>query len=169
MMDHCDELYDITDEYTDRWLSSAHALLEECLGRKEDSVDGDISSTSRTVGHINVLVTSGALIPSLVKCLLFRLNDFIAHNNVYSSWEVGKLQCFKWIKERYDNQNIRFCVIGDGWEECVAAQTMQWPFIKIDLHPRSSHRFPGLTLKTIGYYFSVVYGSPEAEDDKEQS
>ncbi|XP_021895607.1 uncharacterized protein LOC110812959 isoform X3 [Carica papaya] len=81
MMDHCDELYDITDEYTDRWLSSAHALLEECLGRKEDSVDGDISSTSRTVGHINVLVTSGALIPSLVKCLLFRLNDFIAHNN----------------------------------------------------------------------------------------
>lgn len=31
--------------------------------------------------HINLLVTSGSLIPSLVKCLLFRLDNMIAHEN----------------------------------------------------------------------------------------
>ncbi|KAK8505668.1 hypothetical protein V6N13_073356 [Hibiscus sabdariffa] len=36
-----------------------------------------------------------------------------------------------WIKER-------FCAIGDGWEECEAAQAMNWPFIKVDLRPNSS-------------------------------
>ncbi|KAJ4728714.1 Eyes absent protein, partial [Melia azedarach] len=116
--------------------------------------------------HVNVLVTSGSLIPSLVKCLLFRLDNWIAHGNVYSSWEVGKLQCFQWIKERFSDPNVRFCVIGDGWEECEAAQTMQWPFVKIDLGPDSSHRFPGLTLRTLGCYFSVVYGSPDDENDE---
>ncbi|XP_034711852.1 eyes absent homolog isoform X2 [Vitis riparia] len=103
-----DDLYDMTDSYTDRWLSS-----------------------------------------------------------VYSSWEVGKLQCFSWIKERFSGPNVRFCVIGDGWEECEAAQTMRWPFVKIDLRPGSSHRFPGLTLRTVGHYFSIVYGIPDAENDDE--
>ncbi|RVW49963.1 hypothetical protein CK203_017190 [Vitis vinifera] len=86
---------------------------------------------------------------------------------VYSSWEVGKLQCFSWIKERFSGPNVRFCVIGDGWEECEAAQTMRWPFVKIDLRPGSSHRFPGLTLRTVGHYFSIVYGIPDAENDDE--
>ena len=87
--------------------------------------------------------------------------------SVYSSWEVGKLQCFSWIKERFSSPNVRFCVIGDGWEECEAAQTMRWPFVKIDLRPGSSHRFPGLTLRTVGHYFSIVYGIPDAENDDE--
>ena len=60
-----------------------------------------------------------------------------------------------------------FCAIGDGWEECKAAQAMKWPFIKIDLHPSSSHRFPGLTLRTVGFYFSTVYGRPDSENDEE--
>lgn len=87
--------------------------------------------------------------------------------SVYSSWEVGKLQCFQWIKERFNNPNVQFCVIGDGWEECEAAQTMQWPFVKIDLGPGSCHRFPGLSLRTLGCYLSVVYGSPSDETDEE--
>lgn len=88
-------------------------------------------------------------------------------SSVYSSWEVGKLQCFEWIKARFNGPNVRFCVIGDGWEEGEAAQLMQWPFIKIDMRPGSSHRFPGLTLKTVGFYFSVVYGNSDAEDENE--
>ncbi|KAL4346755.1 hypothetical protein GQ457_17G020160 [Hibiscus cannabinus] len=43
-----------------------------------------------------------------------------------------------WIKERFDTRNIRFCGIGDGWEECEAARAMDWPFIKVDLRPNSS-------------------------------
>ena len=84
---------------------------------------------------------------------------------VYSSWDVGKLQCFSWIKERFSGPNVQFCVIGDGWEECEAAETLRWPFVKIDPKPEGFHRFPGLTLKTVGHYLSVVYGRPDAESD----
>ncbi|KAB2000493.1 hypothetical protein ERO13_D12G211900v2 [Gossypium hirsutum] len=171
MMDLWDALYKMTDEYTDGWLSSARALLEQCLAGNEDPTicntvaGGVVRSNATGSRHINVLVTSGSLIPSLVKCLLFRLDNLISHENVYSSWDVGKLQCFQWIKERFDNRNTRFCAIGDGWEECEAAQTMNWPFIKVDLRPNSSHRFPGLTLRTVGFYFSIVYGNPDSEND----
>lgn len=80
---------------------------------------------------------------------------------------MGKLQCFQWIKERFDSPNVRFCVIGDGSEECEAAQSMKWPFVKIDLQPGSPHRFPGLSLKTLGYYFSVIYGNSDSTSDEE--
>lgn len=80
---------------------------------------------------------------------------------------MGKVQCFQWIKERFADPNFRFCVIGDGWEECSAAQSMQWPFVQIDLRPGSSYRFPGLSLRTVGFYFSVVYGNDNIEQDEE--
>lgn len=85
--------------------------------------------------------------------------------SVYSSWEVGKLQCFSWIKERFNGPNVQFCVIGDGWEECEAAESMRWPFVKIDPLPSSFHRFPGLTPKDLGHYFSVVYGNCDEKDN----
>ncbi|KAK9021037.1 hypothetical protein V6N11_011045 [Hibiscus sabdariffa] len=171
MMNLWDALYKMTDEYTDGWLSSARALLEQCLSGNEDPTScntvagGVVSSNATGSRHINVLVTSGSLIPSLVKCLLFRLDNLISYENVYSSWDVGKLQCFQWIKERFDSRNTHFCAIGDGWEECEAAQAMNWPFIKVDLRPNSSHRFPGLTFRTVGFYFSIVYGNPDSEND----
>uniref|UniRef100_A0A1J3EDA3 protein-tyrosine-phosphatase n=1 Tax=Noccaea caerulescens TaxID=107243 RepID=A0A1J3EDA3_NOCCA len=161
-----DELYHVTDGYTDRWLSSARAFLEQCSCVKGESNDGT-SAIDQSSQDIHILVTSGALIPSLVKCLLFRLNTFIRHENVYSSIDVGKLQCFKWIKEQFNHPNFRFCAIGDGWEECAAAQAMQWPFVKIDLQPESSHRFPGVTPKTVSYYFAAVYGNSVADTNKE--
>lgn len=86
-------------------------------------------------------------------------------SSVYSSWEVGKPQCFSYIKERFTGPHVRFCVIGDGWEECEAAQTMKWPFVQIDPRPAGPHRFPGLTLKTLGHYFAVVYGNFDEEND----
>lgn len=168
---HWDDLYNTTDAYTDGWLSSARTFLEECSAGKEKTSDATADQIADSVAaksqHINVLVTSGSLIPSLVKCLLFRLDNLITHGNVYSSWEVGKRQCFQWIKGRFNSPNVRFCVIGDGWEECGAAEFMRWPFIKIDLRPGCSHRFPGLTLRTVGFYLSVVYGNSDLEGDKE--
>ncbi|XP_058765101.1 eyes absent homolog [Vicia villosa] len=166
-----DDLYSKTDEYTDKWLSSARAFLEECSDEKKDVVSstayGNTSTDSTNAKHqrVNVLVTSGSLIPSLVKCILFHLDSLITHENVYSSWDVGKTQCFRWIKERFNHPNVRFCVIGDGWEECEAAEIMRWPFIKIDPRPGKPHRFPGLTSKTVGHYFSVVY--PNNKNDEE--
>lgn len=80
---------------------------------------------------------------------------------------MGKLQCFLWIKERFQGPNVRFCVIGDGWEECEAAQSMNWPFVQIDPQPSSIHRFPGLTCADLRHYFSVVYGS--ADEDSENA
>ncbi|KAJ1428950.1 HAD-like superfamily [Sesbania bispinosa] len=168
-----DELYDKTDEYTDRWLSSARAFLKDCSGENKDSVSSmafantSTDSTNAKYQHVNVLVTSGSLIPSLVKCMLFHLDSLITHGNVYSSWEVGKTQCFQWIKERFNHPNVRFCVIGDGWEECKAAEIMRWPFVKIESGPGKPHRFPGLTVRTISHYFSVVYGRPANENDEE--
>lgn len=82
---------------------------------------------------------------------------------------MGKPQCFKWIKERFCDRNVQFCVIGDGWEECEAAQLMRWPFVQIGMQPGSCYRFPGLTLRTLGYYFAVVYGNPGSKNDEGKS
>ncbi|CAK9173382.1 unnamed protein product [Ilex paraguariensis] len=175
MIKFWDNLYDVTDSYTERWLSSARACLKQCSsGNNEllpslDVVDAIGDSSDTKFQDVNVLVTSGSLIPSLVKCLLFRLDDLITPENVYSSWEAGKLQCFLWIKERFNGTNVQFCVIGDGWEECEAAETMRWPFVKIDLRPGSYHRFPGLTLRELGHYFAVVYGNADEEKDEAAS
>ncbi|XP_078438311.1 eyes absent-like protein isoform X2 [Wolffia australiana] len=158
-----DDLYNLTDRYCDGWLSSARALLADICRRNLDSENG-VNSSSASCSRINVLVTSGSLIPSLVKCMLFRLDGLIPHENVYSSWEVGKLQCFKWIREQFPGPKTRFCVIGDGPEECSAAETMRWPFVQIDLVRRGSGlRFPGLTMKMLGYYIDAVYGDSDSD------
>ncbi|KAK9716223.1 hypothetical protein RND81_06G219300 [Saponaria officinalis] len=155
-IDQWNDVYEMTDSYTEGWLSSARTLLQHCASESEHE-------------SINILVTSGSLIPSLVKCLLFRLDNFITSENVYSAWDVGKLQCFSWIRERFNGPNVQFCVIGDGWEECEAAEILRWPFVKIEPKPDGFHRFPGLTLKTMGYYLSVVYGNSDAEHDNQVS
>lgn len=69
------------------YFNVARALLEHCSSGKEDSTsslgsaNSIIDSTDTKFQHVNVLVTSGSLIPSLVKCLLFRLDNWIAHGN----------------------------------------------------------------------------------------
>ncbi|KAG5154661.1 hypothetical protein JHK82_012630 [Glycine max] len=173
-----DELVSPHDDANKRKLAYRHRVIaqkylqeNECSGEDKDAVYSiafaNTSSNSTNAKHVNVLVTSGSLVPSLVKCMLFHLDSLITHGNVYSSWEVGKIQCFRWIKERFNHPNVRFCVIGDGWEECEAAEIMRWPFVKIDPRPGKLHRFPGLTLTTISHYFSVVYGRPDNENGEE--
>uniref|UniRef100_A0A803LU39 protein-tyrosine-phosphatase n=1 Tax=Chenopodium quinoa TaxID=63459 RepID=A0A803LU39_CHEQI len=90
-------------------------------------------------------------------------------SSVYSAWDVGKLRCFSWIKERFGGPDVQFCVIGDGWEECEAAEFLRWPFVKIDPKPDGHHRFPGLTRETVGHYLAVVYGRPDAETEDQDT
>ncbi|XP_019190891.1 PREDICTED: eyes absent homolog 4 [Ipomoea nil] len=167
------DLYDETDSYTDRWLSSARTCLEQCASANAELTPSDCSPIDANDGqgtkyqHVNVLVTSGTLIPSLVKCLFFRLGDIIPYENVYSAWNVGKMQCFTWIRERFSGPNVQFCVIGDGWEECEAAEAMRWPFVKIDPFSSKYHRFPGLTPKDLDLYLAVVYENRNDEKNKE--
>ncbi|KAI3851658.1 hypothetical protein MKX03_022303 [Papaver bracteatum] len=170
-MKQLDDLYELTDSYTDRWLSSARAFLEQSSEGKNSTphlaaANRVTESSDSKSDKVNILVTAGSLIPSLVKCFLFRLDDLIMHQNVYSSWDVGKPKCFSWIKDCFNGPNVQFCVIGDGWEECEAAQIMKWPLVQIDHRPSGSHRFPGLTLKTVGYYISVIYEPSNSENDE---
>ncbi|XP_021765675.1 eyes absent homolog 4-like [Chenopodium quinoa] len=157
-------LYEITDSYTDGWLSSARTLLQHCSGDRELVTTG-----CEEFQCINILVTAGSLIPSLVKCLLFKLDSLLTCENIYSAWDVGKLRCFSWIKERFGGPDVQFCVIGDGWEECEAAEFLRWPFVKIDPKPDGHHRFPGLTRETVGHYLAVVYGRPDAETEDQDT
>lgn len=66
---------------------TARAFLEQCSSGRKDaassvaSADATIDSPVSRYQHVNVLVTSGSLIPSLVKCLLFRLDNIITHEN----------------------------------------------------------------------------------------
>jgi hypothetical protein len=46
---------------------------------------------------------------------------------------------------------------------------MGWPFVKIYMHPGGDHRFPGLPVRTPGYYFAVVYGDPGTENNEDDS
>ncbi|KAJ9555955.1 hypothetical protein OSB04_010569 [Centaurea solstitialis] len=154
MIKSWDNLYEVTDDFTDnsglcggmcKWKQRFHKFKNTECER-----------------YCNFRLIN----PSLVKCLLFRLDDLISYDNVYSSWEVGKYQCFSLIKERFNGPNVQFCAIGDGWEECEAAENMQWPFVQMDPGPVStSHRFPGLTLETLGHYIGVVYGGESDDDD----
>ncbi|XVE57468.1 hypothetical protein DITRI_Ditri04bG0092900 [Diplodiscus trichospermus] len=102
MMDLWDALYKMTDEYTDGWLSSARTLLEQCLSENEDptightAVGGIVNSNDTGPWHINVLVTSGSLIPSLVKCLLFRLDGVISYENDHHSFSLYLKKTFNW-------------------------------------------------------------------------
>jgi hypothetical protein len=65
----------------------ARTFLKECSGQNKDAVSSiayantSTDSTNAKHQHVNVLVTSGSLIPSLVKCLLFHLDNSITHEN----------------------------------------------------------------------------------------
>ncbi|KAH7300508.1 hypothetical protein KP509_24G065900 [Ceratopteris richardii] len=152
------ELYELTDSYTDGWLTAGRTILQSCM--EADGNDMGLSTTNM----VHVLVTSGSLVPSLVKILLFKLDKFIPYEHVYSSTEVGKLKCFQWIRERFGTSSqTKFCAIGDGLDECDAAEVLKWPFIKVDPHPYGDVRLPALSVPMINNYISVVYGADEIE------
>lgn len=73
----------------------ARAFLKECSGENKNAdssiafanTSADLTNMKRQ--SINVLVTSGSLIPTLVKCLLFRIDNLIVHGNSKSSSVFG--------------------------------------------------------------------------------
>lgn len=66
---------------------AAHSLLEQSVGKTnspEDVVQTDLNPAGPSTNKgksINVLVTSGSLVPSLAKCLLYRLDNVIPAKN----------------------------------------------------------------------------------------
>ena len=63
---------------------SGRNILKCCLeaDASDTSVsNGDEVTALNSTSSVNVLVTSGSLVPSLVKILLFKLNKFISHEN----------------------------------------------------------------------------------------
>ena len=76
---------------------------------------------------------------------------------VYSSREVGKLQCFHWIRERVQGLPLRFCVIGDGVDECEAANGLSWPFLKIHIGPNAVYQLPTVSMEIIDHHMKIVY------------
>lgn len=100
----------MSDEYTDGWLSSgmvsgdcyfvdlnayfegnililtaARSFLDKCSSGEEDPIPCPDSAKGmakkKNSQSINILVTSGSLIPSIAKCLLFRFNGLIKHRD----------------------------------------------------------------------------------------
>eukprot|EP00850_Spirogloea_muscicola_P000932 SM000003S11177 [mRNA] locus=s3:1403591:1407159:+ [translate_table: standard] len=134
-------LYDETDAYVDGWLSAGRKVLKECEGptaRLKDGIadagseapmpdSGAIGAVART--NTNVLVSSGQLVPTLAKCLLFKLHKLINPLNAYSSRDVRKIECFQSIQERWPG--VPCCAIGDGLDEEAGAAVLNWPFVKV--------------------------------------
>lgn len=60
-------------------LDLGRTLLQHCTGHTDSTPLSEASGNEAL--HINVLVTSGSLIPSLVKCLLFKLDSFFTPEN----------------------------------------------------------------------------------------
>lgn len=163
-------LYEATDIFTDGWLTAGRELLEACqranqhLNEKQHKAESlntgncdPILQASTCVKNYNILVTSGTLVPSLVKCMLFRLDSYFHHLNIYSSREVGKLQCFYWIRERVQGLPVRFCVVGDGIDECEAAQWLAWPFVKINIGPDADNRLPIMSMEILEQNMRTIY------------
>lgn len=139
------DLYEATDAFTDGWLSAGRQKVAELQRVNEHDPTA-----------FNFLVTSGTLIPSLVKCLLFKLDPFFHPSNIFSSREVGKLQCCRWIRDRYTQQQ-KFCAIGDGPDEREAARVLGWAFVNISMDPDAADQLTRLSLKSVQDQMKAVY------------
>lgn len=109
-------LYNETDKVTGGWLSHASALLAACTaqlggGSIACAADGTADG-SAPLEVVHVAVTSGQLIPSLAKLLLFRLGEHIPAEHVWSSRFVGKLRCFQRVAERF-GPHCTYVAIGE--------------------------------------------------------
>ncbi|KAL4437248.1 hypothetical protein ABPG75_004387 [Micractinium tetrahymenae] len=137
-------LYKETDAITGGWLSHASSLLAACTaqlggGSIACAADGGGSSCGGPpLEVVHVAVTSGQLIPSLAKLLLFKLGGHIPAEHVWSSRFRGKLHCFRAVQQRF-GAHCTFVAIGDGAEEDEAAAAMGWPYIRVLLAPAGNY------------------------------
>ena len=104
-------LYAETDAASGGWLSHAASLLAACSSQLAPPSSGG-SGSKLQVTH--VAVTSGQLIPSLAKLLLYRLVPHIAPQHVWSSRFVGKRRCFERVRRRFGAGCAYLAVGGRG-------------------------------------------------------
>lgn len=109
------ELVDAIDAFTDGWISTARSVLKT-LNDDDDSA-------------VHLIVTNSQLVPALCKCILYRFNQMIPAQNVYSSAHVGKRACFKRIMESFGS--AEYIVVGNGPEEEEAAHDLSLDFIQV--------------------------------------
>uniref|UniRef100_A0A7S1T6B2 protein-tyrosine-phosphatase n=1 Tax=Tetraselmis chuii TaxID=63592 RepID=A0A7S1T6B2_9CHLO len=124
--DLCD-LYEKTDQMANGWLSHARKTLLEL-----QRLSTRLREEEDTETHM-MLVTTGELLPTLAKLMLFRLEEFFRPDDIYSAKGPGKLWCFKHIQQRFEGTAVRYICIGDGPEEEAAAASLTWPFLRIAL------------------------------------
>eukprot|EP00850_Spirogloea_muscicola_P018607 SM000172S03080 [mRNA] locus=s172:231832:233833:+ [translate_table: standard] len=174
-LEEWEAVYKETDEFTDGWLSAGQQLLRACANatdapclrqqqhRREDEdgeggqpnaatdagVEEEVQPMQAEGENINVLVTSALLVPTVVKCLLFRLSNLLDIGNLYSSRPATKLACFQLVEERYGGHLTRFCAIGDGKDEELAASQLGWPFVKVAVARREALRLTSLGIEEI--------------------
>jgi hypothetical protein len=82
----------------------------------------------------HVVVGGSQLVPLLAKLLLLRLDGGVGLTQVYSAAAVPKAGAFKRVRAKY-GPRARYIVLGGGQEEEAAAALMQWPFVRVLLHP----------------------------------
>lgn len=117
-----------TDALTGGWLTHARKLLaglSSCGAHVETGHNGYELRLS--------IVSTGHLVATLGKLLLFDLASFIPALHVFSASKDTKLTCFRRIEAQFGGASARFCAVGDGAEEAVAAAVLRWPFVKIVL------------------------------------
>lgn len=121
------ELYNETDAATGGWLSHAASLLAACSvqlpsasirsssggGGSSRGSSGGSPSDSGPLRVTHVAVTSGQLIPSLAKLLLFQLVLHIAPQHVWSSRYEGKQRCFERVRRRFGDA-CSYLAIGEA-------------------------------------------------------
>lgn len=104
-------LYAETDAATRGWLSHASSLLATCSSRL---VAPSSSTAASKLPVTHVAVTSGQLIPSCAKLLLFRLAPHISPEHVWSSRFVGKRCCFERVRHRFGSGCAYLAIGGRG-------------------------------------------------------
>ncbi|KAL0050629.1 hypothetical protein WJX82_003772 [Trebouxia sp. C0006] len=128
---------------TSSWQSACgdafgHTMMDQQLSKLMQKTSGGPSNwidTDDNADVVNVLVTTGQLVPTLGKLLLFKLDGAFKATSVYSARNEGKAHCFDLIAERFGS-DCNYVAIGDGAEEQRCAEQRQWPFVKVNLQSK---------------------------------
>ena len=108
-----EQLLQATNQFTNNWLQYAQQAL----------------MAATAAGHVNVLVSSGQLIPTLAKLMLYGLSPFFSVDCIYNSAHKFKPYCFEEVAKRFAPIGaVRYVAIGDGDEERLAADGLNLQF-----------------------------------------
>ncbi|KAL3161743.1 hypothetical protein ABBQ38_008840 [Trebouxia sp. C0009 RCD-2024] len=123
-----------------------HTMMDQHLTKLMQKTSGvdQWMETDENADVVNVLVTTGQLVPTLGKLLLFKLDGAFKATSVYSARNKGKAHCFDLIAERFGS-DCNYVAIGDGSEEQRCAQKRSWPFVKVNLKSK-----PVVAAKVVG-------------------